>query len=85
MKNFKCITRYWITKCNSINSYLWLHLSKPSSAHILVLNYTDDIFAHDEFVKSWSALSEAEFIRHKIPVQARTASVLAGRISKLIT
>jgi hypothetical protein len=84
-KNFEYMTGYWITKCDSINSYLCLHLSKLSSVHILVLNCKDDIFAHDEFVKSWRALSKAEFIRHTFPTQARTAGVLAGCISKLVT
>jgi hypothetical protein len=53
--------------------------------HILVLNFKDDIFVYNEFVKSWSALFEAEFIRQTFPSQARIASMLAGCISKLIT
>jgi hypothetical protein len=51
-KNFQTMSGYSITKCNCINSYLCIHLSKTSFDHILVLSFKDDLFCHEDFVKS---------------------------------
>jgi hypothetical protein len=78
------MSRYAVRKCDSIISYICLHLSKATSEFILVLSHKDQAFSYNDFFSSWSALSEAEFVRQTFPGEARTAAVLAGRISKLI-
>jgi hypothetical protein len=84
MKTYQTMSRYAVRKCNSINSYICLHLSKATSDFILVLSHKDQAFSHKDFFLSWNALSKAEFVRKTFPGEARTAGVLAGRISKLI-
>jgi hypothetical protein len=42
------------------------------------------VLSHDDFLASWSALSEADFVRQTFPRKACTAAVLAGRNNKLI-
>jgi hypothetical protein len=72
-------------KCDCINSYLCIHLLKTSSEYILILSFKDDFLCHEDFVKNWSKLSEAEFVRQTFAAKAQTAYVLVGRISKLVT
>ena len=78
------MSRYAVRKCNSINSYICLHLLKATSDFILVLSHKDLAFSHKDFFSNWRALSKAEFIRQTFPGQARIIDVLVGRISKLI-
>jgi hypothetical protein len=42
------------------------------------------VFYHDDFLASWSALFEADFVRKTFFGKAHIADVLVGRITKLI-
>jgi hypothetical protein len=78
------MSRQAVRKCDTINSYICLHLPKATSNFILVYNHRDQAFSHNDFFSSWNTLSEAEFVRQTFPRKARAAGVLAGRIMKLI-
>ena len=83
-KTYQTMPWYAIRKCDSIISYICLHLLKATSDFILVLSHKDHAFSYNDFFSSWSALSEAKFVRQTFPREAYTSAVLVNHISRLI-
>jgi hypothetical protein len=53
---------YAVRKCDSINSYICLHLSKATSNFILVLSHKDQAFSHNNFFQAGAPSSKPNLL-----------------------